>query len=1027
VGRTASTGNTGRGRVTRTTKRAQSASIADSGAAGGLGAMWDLRNVRRLLPAVLATVLLAAAVLSGTAWARGYGAMSRFRGTHAAHRLGKSPYRSGPSNAFVADPINGSVLNNLTGAATSIAAAPTGAASKAKAPKVTKQPASMTVEEGQSAVFEAAASGVPPPTAQWEISTNGGSTWSPVAGATSVQLTIANTKTSESGNEYRAVFNNAAGEATSRAVTLTVHKAPVVTKQPVGTTVEEGQSAVFEATASGFPTPTVQWEISTNGGSAWSPVAGATGNQLTIANTKTSESGNEYRSVFKNVAGEATSEAVTLTVHKAPVVTKQPVGTTVEEGQSAVFEATASGFPTPTVQWEISTNGGSAWSPVAGATGNQLMIANTKTSESGNEYRSVFKNVAGEATSEAATLTVATHHYHAVGWGANASGQLGDGNTNESDVPVTVSGLKYVTSVAAGERHSLALLSNGTVVAWGADASGQLGDGETTMSDLPVAVEVLTGVKAITAGDNHSLALLSNGTVMAWGGNEQGQLGDGNTNESDVPVAVKGLTGVTAISAGGEHSLALLSNGTVMAWGGNGHGQLGDGHTNDSDVPVAVKGLAGVTAVAAGGEHSLALLSNGTVMAWGGDEYGQLGNSTVEAVEEERISDVPVAVSGVSGVTAITAGARHSLALLSNGTVMAWGENEYGELGDGSIARSDEVPVAVSGLSGVAAISAGGEHSLALLLSGKVMSWGEDKRGELGNGSVGEPSDIPVAVSGLGEVAGISAGGLHDLAYGEPIPTVTSVSPGTGSSAGGTSVSVTGIDFTGATAVRFGASSATSFTVNSPTSITAVSPAETAGTVDVTVTTPAGTSPTGSADRFSYLSPPTVEKLSTTSGPAAGGTAVTITGSNLEGATSVSFGSSSATSFTVNSATSITALSPAETAGTVYVTVTTPIGTSTISRHDRFKLTPAVESVAPNTGSTAGGTTVTIAGAGFAPGTTATSFKFGSKRATAVDCTSSTSCTVLAPAHAAGTVEVTATVSKLKSPGNPPGDQFTYD
>jgi alpha-tubulin suppressor-like RCC1 family protein len=846
--------------------------------------MWDLRNVRRLLPAVLATVLLAAAVLSGTAWARGYGAMSRFRGTHAAHRLGKSPYRSGPSNAFVADPINGSVLNNLTGAATSIAAAPTGAASKAKAPKVTKQPASMTVEEGQSAVFEAAASGVPPPTAQWEISTNGGSTWSPVAGATSVQLTIANTKTSESGNEYRAVFNNAAGEATSRAVTLTVHKAPVVTKQPVGTTVEEGQSAVFEATASGFPTPTVQWEISTNGGSAWSPVAGATGNQLTIANTKTSESGNEYRSVFKNVAGEATSEA--------------------------------------------------------------------------------------------ATLTVATHHYHAVGWGANASGQLGDGNTNESDVPVTVSGLKYVTSVAAGERHSLALLSNGTVVAWGADASGQLGDGETTMSDLPVAVEVLTGVKAITAGDNHSLALLSNGTVMAWGGNEQGQLGDGNTNESDVPVAVKGLTGVTAISAGGEHSLALLSNGTVMAWGGNGHGQLGDGHTNDSDVPVAVKGLAGVTAVAAGGEHSLALLSNGTVMAWGGDEYGQLGNSTVEAVEEERISDVPVAVSGVSGVTAITAGARHSLALLSNGTVMAWGENEYGELGDGSIARSDEVPVAVSGLSGV---------------------------------------------------AGISAGGLHDLAYGEPIPTVTSVSPGTGSSAGGTSVSVTGIDFTGATAVRFGASSATSFTVNSPTSITAVSPAETAGTVDVTVTTPAGTSPTGSADRFSYLSPPTVEKLSTTSGPAAGGTAVTITGSNLEGATSVSFGSSSATSFTVNSATSITALSPAETAGTVYVTVTTPIGTSTISRHDRFKLTPAVESVAPNTGSTAGGTTVTIAGAGFAPGTTATSFKFGSKRATAVDCTSSTSCTVLAPAHAAGTVEVTATVSKLKSPGNPPGDQFTYD
>ncbi len=900
-------------------------------------------------------------------------------------------------------------------------------------PAVTLQPVNVTVEEGQSASFEAAASGFPAPTVQWQISTNGGGTWKSVAGATSDQLMVAGAKTSESGDQYRAVFTNAGGEATSEAATLTVQKLPAVTKQPANATVDEGQSASFEAAASGFPAPSVQWELSTDGGSTWSPVAGATADKFTIANTVGSERGDEYRAVFTNAAGKATSEAATLTVYTPPAVTEQPAGTTVEVGQSASFEAAASGFPAPTVQWEVSTNGGSTWSAVAGATADQLTISSAQASENGYEYRAAFTNAAGKATSEAATLTVALHHYRVLGWGQNSSGQLGDGSLAQSDTPVLASGLNFVTAVAAGRRHSLALLSNGTVMAWGSGGSGQLGDGEYASSDVPVAVEGLTHVTAIAAGADQSLALLKNGTVVAWGGNESGQLGDGNTVESDVPVAVKGLTGVTAIAAGGEHSLALLSDGKVMAWGANEDGQLGNGGTSNSDVPVAVKGLTGVTAVAAGGEHSLALLSDGSVMAWGADQYGQLGNSSVDPPEEEggeeevaRFSDVPVAVEGVSDASAIAAGQHHSLALLAAGSVVAWGEDKYGELGDGSIVSGQETPVPVSGLSGVVEIAAGGEHSMALLGSGAVMTWGEDKYGELGNGSAGEPSDVPVAVGALSEAHGIAAGGGHDLAFSEPLPTVTGVSPDSGATSGETAVTITGTNFEGATAVHFGATNAERFTVHSPTSITAVSPPGAVGTVDVTVTVPAGTSPTGPADRFTYAPAPTVKKLSAKKGPGAGGTTVTITGTHFEGVTAVSFGASGAREYTVVSPTSITAVS-APGAGTVNVTVTTAGGPSAASKGDQFEFIPAVEGVAPDSGPAGGGTSVTITGAGFAPGIGATVFKFGSKAATEVDCASDTSCTVVAPASKVGTVDVTAAVGKAKSATNAPADQFTYE
>jgi alpha-tubulin suppressor-like RCC1 family protein len=376
----------------------------------------------------------------------------------------------------------------------------------------------------------------------------------------------------------------------------------------------------------------------------------------------------------------------------------------------------------------------------------------------------------------------------ATAWGANNSGQLGDGTTSGSDVPVAVSGLSRVAAVSGGGFHSLALLDDGTVMAWGAGTSGQLGDGATKSSASPVAVSGLRGAVGVSAGAHHSLALLGDGTVMAWGANGKGQLGDGSVEASDLPVAVSGLSHVIAVSAGANHSLALLEDGAVMAWGANGKGQLGDASTEDSEVPVPVSGLSTVMAISAGADHSLALLRGRAVMAWGANGSGQLGNGT------ETDTDVPVAVSGLGGIVAVSAGETFSLARVKDGTVKAWGGNAYGQLGDGTSAGPEtcgtlpalpcsKIPTAVGGLSRVAAVSAGQLHSLALLSNGRVMAWGENNAGQLGDGTTEGPercsgvtqacSATPLEVTQLSGVVGIAAGGEHSLAFGSSPPPPT--------------------------------------------------------------------------------------------------------------------------------------------------------------------------------------------------------------------------------------------------------------
>jgi alpha-tubulin suppressor-like RCC1 family protein len=271
--------------------------------------------------------------------------------------------------------------------------------------------------------------------------------------------------------------------------------------------------------------------------------------------------------------------------------------------------------------------------------------------------------------------------------------------------------------VAAPTAASAAQSPAGSVLAWGDNTSGELGDGTFTDSSTPVPVDLPAGttVTAIAGGLYHNLAVTSNGSVLAWGDNSYGELGDGTTTDSSTPVPVDLPAGthITAIAAGSNFSLALTSNGSVLAWGDNTNEELGDGTTTSSDTPVPAILPAGthVTAIAANYVYSLALTSDGSVLGWGYNQDGELGDGTTAQ------SSTPVAVDLPAGttVTAITAGVFHGLALTSDGSVLAWGFNPFGELGDGTTTDSS-TPVAVDLPAGttVTAIAAGWWDSLAL-------------------------------------------------------------------------------------------------------------------------------------------------------------------------------------------------------------------------------------------------------------------------------------------------------------------------
>ena len=309
-------------------------------------------------------------------------------------------------------------------------------------------------------------------------------------------------------------------------------------------------------------------------------------------------------------------------------------------------------------------------------------------------------------------------------WGQNGYAQLGNNSTNDSSTPVRVrtgtnTYLANITQVGSGGGHSCALRStDNTVWCWGRNAFGEVGD-NTTNQQRQMAVQVhistytnLTNAVEIAIGTNHSCARLSDGTARCWGYNLYGEVGDNTTANRSVATLVVGasgsgtLGGITDLSSGRFHTCALISDSTVYCWGYNNHGQLGDGTIANRSLPVRAGSITTATTVSAGEYHSCAALADGTAQCWGAAAFGQIGDGTTADTSTPVTVIGPGGYGVLTGVAVISAGGgnwpdgngaynyEHTVALLSDGTVVSWGQNIYGQLGDGTTTMSIS-PVAV--------------------------------------------------------------------------------------------------------------------------------------------------------------------------------------------------------------------------------------------------------------------------------------------------------------------------------------------
>jgi alpha-tubulin suppressor-like RCC1 family protein len=326
-----------------------------------------------------------------------------------------------------------------------------------------------------------------------------------------------------------------------------------------------------------------------------------------------------------------------------------------------------------------------------------------------------------------------------VAWGGNGHGVLGDGTATSASTPVHVklpAGQRFVT--LRSDVFSLAVSASGRVYTWGFNGSGELGNGTTTSRRTPGRVRLPAGVKLKTAriGGDFALALTTGGKLLAWGYNGSGELGTGSTTEHHKPVWVRLPPGVkiTAISAGFDHALALTSTGRVLSWGGNFAGQLGDGTVTERRLPgyVSLPKHTRITSLAASDDDSFATTSAGRLLAWGYNAFGELGDGSTTNRETPVSTRLPAGVK----VTAASAGLFHTLALTAGHKVLAWGDNTYGQLGTGSVV-SHHQPVWVRLPAGTKASAlAGGEYFSVLLTTGhRILTWGRNAEGELGNGT----------------------------------------------------------------------------------------------------------------------------------------------------------------------------------------------------------------------------------------------------------------------------------------------------
>lgn len=319
-------------------------------------------------------------------------------------------------------------------------------------------------------------------------------------------------------------------------------------------------------------------------------------------------------------------------------------------------------------------------------------------------------------------------------WGYNYSGELGIGTQIGSPQPVNHQTLTSGVQSVEGKYYLLCgILTNTEAKCWGQNTFGVGATGDTTStlttrSMLTAPSTPVSGVTDLGVGQYHS-CLVANGAALCTGRNTNGALGDGSVTNSNYLVQVSGLSsGVEKVSAGlNFFSCAVLTDGTGRCWGNDANGQLGNGSgSGSSSTPTAISGLSGAVDISSGENFSCALKSDGTVMCWGYNQYGQLGDGT------NTNSQAPVQVSGLSGAVKLVAGPRNACAIVANGAMKCWGWNYHGVFADGTTTDSN-APVSASGVTGLTSLTMGTISSCGLFAAGAVKCWGSEQSGQLGN------------------------------------------------------------------------------------------------------------------------------------------------------------------------------------------------------------------------------------------------------------------------------------------------------
>jgi alpha-tubulin suppressor-like RCC1 family protein len=420
--------------------------------------------------------------------------------------------------------------------------------------------------------------------------------------------------------------------------------------------------------------------------------------------------------------------------------------------------------------------------PVASVTitPNTLSLTVSET----QQLTAVVRNAAGAelsgravawTTSDAAVASVSTSGLVlALNAGSATIEATSEGQTGSAAVSVAPSPARTFVAVAAGGAHTCALTAEGAAYCWGRGESGQLGApapasctldaGVFPCAQIPLAVSGGHTFGQITGGGSHTCALTADGTAYCWGSNARGQLGDNSTTQRQAPVLVASELRFEALDAGANHTCGLTSDGTAYCWGRNDRGQLGDGTTTDRAAPMAVSGGLAFQVVTAGGfeiGHTCGVVAGGVAYCWGDNEQGQLGTGSADFDPHP----LPMAVSGALAFVSLTAGlGSHTCGLLGSGAAYCWGENTFGALGDGSTTPR-ATPVPVSGGLVFTALKAGGfiGHTCALTDGGSGYCWGENERGQVGDGSTTDRlSPSPVAGGLL--FADLDAGFRHTCA-----------------------------------------------------------------------------------------------------------------------------------------------------------------------------------------------------------------------------------------------------------------------